>query len=87
MTEVRLAITFQAAGSAPITIARIKNRGLLREAAIAAMSEAESFTEEVSKEDAVFGELQRQETERLRKAIETVLPELHSTDEVNPWVV
>lgn len=74
--DVSLAITFRPEGGTPITIARTADRGLLREAARAAISEADRRAEEIAQEDAVFGELQRQESARIRKALETVVPEL-----------
>ena len=76
MTKVGLNITFEPERGKPVTLARVRERALLLDAAGAALLEAEEAAEQMAAEDQLLGELQRQEATRLREALELVLPEL-----------
>ena len=76
MASIGLYITFEPERGNPVTLARVRKRSLLLEAAGAALLEAENTAEQMAAEDQLLGELQRQEATRLREALELVLPEL-----------
>lgn len=73
---VSLYITFEPDHGDPVTLARVRKRALLLDAAGEAILEAERKAERLASEDALLGELHRDEVGRLRRALERVLPEL-----------
>src|SRR4051794_29581874 len=79
MAKVELYIAFEPKRGKPITLARIYDRDLLADAAFAAIEEAEEKARSTASEDEILGELHRQEVQRLRQALETVLPEIRMT--------
>ena len=82
MATVGLYITLEPENGKPVTLARVRNRALLLDAAEAALLDAEQLATQMAGEDAVLGELQRDEVGRLRRALELVLPELRSSGAV-----
>ena len=76
MARVELHLTLEPRRGRPITIARVTDRGLIADAAFAALAEAEEKARSTAVEDEILGELHRQEVQRLRQALETVLPEI-----------
>jgi hypothetical protein len=78
MSRLGLYITFEPELGKPVTLAKVSDRGLLKDAALRALSAAEDLISEVEAQDEILGELQRQEACRLRNALELVLPELRS---------
>lgn len=79
---VRLYITLEPEHGKAITLARVNDRELLGNAALAALREAESMADEMASQDETLGQLQRQEASRLRQALELVLPELRAAGQV-----
>ena len=76
MTKAALYITLEPERGKPVTLARVSDRALLTDAATVAISEAEKLADEMSDQDQVLGELQRHEVQRLRRALEMVVPEI-----------
>ena len=74
--QVGLYITLEPENGKPITLARVRDRKLLTNAAAAALLEAENTSDEMYREDQVLGQLQDQEVRRLRNALELLLPEI-----------
>ena len=79
MPTVSLSITFEPENGDPVTLARVRKRGLLLDAAGEAILEAERKAEQMASEDELLGQLHRDEVSRLRRALELVLPELRSS--------
>jgi hypothetical protein len=82
MSKLGLYITFEPELGKPVTLAKVHDRELLKDAALSALSVAEHLVSEVEAQDKTLGELQRQEACRLRNALELVLPELRT--QANP---
>jgi hypothetical protein len=76
MATVGLHIILESDRGEFVTIARVKKRALLLDAAGVALLEAEQLAERMASEDSLLGELQRDEAGRLRRALECILPEL-----------
>jgi hypothetical protein len=76
MATISLYITLEPNRGKPVTLARVKNPALLKDAALAALAEAESTAVQMAAEDQILGELQGQEVRRLRQSLELVLPEI-----------
>jgi hypothetical protein len=77
--RIGLYIILEPARGKPVTLARVNDRELLTEVAVAALDEAERAVHQMASEDPVMGELQRQEATRLRTALELVLPAIRGT--------
>jgi hypothetical protein len=75
---IRLYITLEPEHGKAITLARVNDRELLTNAAMAALQEADSMVNEMASQDQMLGQLQRQEASRLRQALELVLPEIRA---------
>lgn len=75
----KLVIAYIPEGGTPLSLARISDRTLLREAATAALLEAEQTTRSLMVADRTLGAIQAEETAKLRR----VLSLLAITDE-NP---
>jgi hypothetical protein len=82
MATVGLYITLEPENGEPVTLARVRKRALLIEAAGEALLQAEQLAERMAVEDALLGELQRDEAGRLRRALELILPELRAAGAV-----
>jgi hypothetical protein len=82
MATVGLYITLEPEHGEPVTLARVRKRNLLLEAAGEALLQAEQLAERMAVEDVLLGELQRDEAGRLRRALELVLPELRAVGAV-----
>jgi hypothetical protein len=67
-------------GGSPVTLARVSDRGALVSVAREAIKESRRQTEEMSHEDELLGQLQHEESNRLQRALELVVPELCVTD-------
>jgi hypothetical protein len=71
-----LYITLEGTNGKPVTLARVDDRRLLVVAATQAIEQAQARTEQMGAEDEVLGILQGDEADRLRRALERVIPEL-----------
>jgi hypothetical protein len=79
MATVGLYITLEPEHGEPVTLARVRKRALVLDAASAALLEAEQLAAQMADEDVLLGELQRDEVGRLRRALERLLPELRAS--------
>ena len=76
MASVNLYITFEPERGKAVTVARVRDRSLLLDAAERAILEAESDAEALVTEDEILSELQRQDAARLRRALQLIIPEM-----------
>ena len=65
-------------GGAPVSLARVDDRGAVVSVARTAIDESRRRTSELADEDELLGQLQFEESNRLQRALELVLPELRS---------
>jgi len=72
--NVILAILYAPEGQKPLSIARIYDRSLLSAAAEKAIIEAERTATELMEDDPTLGALQREEANKLRRALSILLP-------------
>jgi hypothetical protein len=79
MATVGLHIILESERGELLTIARVQKRAMLLDAAGVALDEAEQLAARTKGEDALLFELQRDEAQRLRRALEGLLPELRTT--------
>ncbi len=82
--SVKLYITLEPSGGGrPVTVARIADRGVLLDAAEAAIREAQGKVETLAEEDERLGFLQKEEVARLCRSLEGIIPELRERNRVN----
>jgi hypothetical protein len=70
---IRLAILYERDGAMPLSIAKIRNRQLLLAAARAAIREAEQTACDLASRDAVLGDIQMEEANKLRRVLAPLL--------------
>jgi hypothetical protein len=68
-------------GGQPVTLCRVADRQVLVAAARQALFESRVRTGSLACEDPILGRLQADESERLERALERVIPELVDTNE------
>jgi hypothetical protein len=76
-----LTITYQGPGKRPLSVATIDDPDLLRAAARVALDQAEQRVALLAKSDPVMARLQAAEVERLRAALEILVPDLSAATE------
>ena len=69
-----LTITYQAPGQRPLSVATIEDEGLLRQAAVLALTQAQHRASAIAAEDPIMGRLQAAEVERLRATLSILVP-------------
>jgi hypothetical protein len=69
-----LTITYQAPGQLPLSVVTVEDEGLLKQAGIVALRQAEQRAAEIATEDPVMGRLQAAEVERLRVTLAVLIP-------------
>ncbi len=72
-----LAIVYTPPRGRPLSVARISDRTLLREAAAVALSEAERETKTLLAADRILGMVQAEETAKLRRVLNLLLASEH----------
>jgi hypothetical protein len=80
--RVALYLTLEPDRGRTTTLARVEDPELVVEAATVALEEAECRIEREAAVDAIYGELQKQEVNRLRQALQLVIPELRQRAEM-----
>jgi hypothetical protein len=69
-----LTITYQPPGQRPLSVATVEDEGLLRQAAVLALAQAEGRAAAIAAEDPIMGQLQAAEVERLRATLAILIP-------------
>jgi hypothetical protein len=69
-----LTITYQPPGQRPLSVATVEDEGLLRQAAVLALAQAERRAAATAAEDPIMGQLQAAEVERLRATLAILIP-------------
>jgi hypothetical protein len=69
-----LTITYQPPGQRPLSVATVVHEGLLRQAAVLALAQAEKRAAAIAAEDPIMGQLQAAEVERLRTTLSILIP-------------
>jgi hypothetical protein len=68
-----LSIVYTPQGGRPLSVARISNRELLRDAAALALEEAQRTSKLLRASDPILGVIQTEESEKLRRVLEALL--------------
>ncbi len=79
--NVSLLLVYEPTGGRPLTVARVDDRAMLRDAAQLAISAADKRAEDLAAADRVLGELERAEAARLRKVLGLLVPEFRVKDD------
>jgi hypothetical protein len=79
MQHAEVAILYEPERGRPLTVARVSNRELLLIVASAAVAEAEERARQLGCADETLGAVQREETARLRRVLELLVPDLPGT--------
>jgi hypothetical protein len=74
MTNVSLLLVYQPEGGRPLTVARVDNETLLRDAAHHALLEADDRAQQFGEVDRLLGEIERSEAGRLRRVLSLLIP-------------
>ena len=69
-----LTITYQPPGQRPLSVATVEDEGLLRQAAVLALAQAEGRAAAIATEDPIMGQLQAAEVKRLRATLAILIP-------------
>jgi len=69
-----LTITYHPPGQRPLSVATVDDEGLLRQAAIVALAQAETRAAAIAAEDPIMGRLQAAEVDRLRATLAILIP-------------
>jgi len=77
-----LAILYAPEGQKPLSIARIRDRGMLSAAAERAIAETESHASSLLSDDPVLASLQFEEANRLRRVLRALLPTVRRPDAI-----
>src|SRR4051812_34144006 len=76
MRQAGLAILYEGSAGRPLTVARVADRSLLVAVAQAAICEANALANDLGETDAVLGAVQHEESERLRRVLGLLVPEV-----------
>jgi hypothetical protein len=81
MRQAGLAILYEGGVGRPLTVARVADHSLLVAAAQAAICEARALADDLGETDAVLGAVQHEESERLRRVLGLLVPEVSGAED------